>query len=196
MDLAYFEHMFGPTWPAVWTLAKIVAIVVPLLGCVAYLTLWERKVIGWMQLRKGPNRVGSLFGFLPGILQPFADVIKLLVKEVVVPSAANRVLFRIAPMITLIPAFAIWAVVPLDPRMVLADDGAPTFLARAMNAVLNNVSWDAAGRPMVQTNANGTVTTRTYSPQRGFLTAIHTTAPGTPPVPQNLQYVPDAVGLV
>ena len=69
----------------------------------AFTTLWERKVIGWMQLRKGPNRVGSIFGFLPGIFQPFADVIKLLIKEVVIPAESNKVLFRIAPMITLIP---------------------------------------------------------------------------------------------
>ena len=72
----------------------------------AYLTLWERKLIGWMQVRKGPNRV-RIFGILPGFGQPFADVIKLLIKEVVVPSQSNKVLFRLAPAITLIPAFAI-----------------------------------------------------------------------------------------
>ena len=71
MDLAFFEQIFGPTWPAVWTLAKIVAIVVPLLACVAYLTLWERKVIGWMQVRRGPNRV-TFFGvrWLGGLAKP------------------------------------------------------------------------------------------------------------------------------
>ena len=83
----------------------------------AYLTLWERKLIGWMQVRKGPNRV-RLFGFLPGFGQPFADVIKLLIKEVVVPAKSNKVLFRLAPAITLIPAFAIWAVIPLAPDLV------------------------------------------------------------------------------
>jgi NADH-quinone oxidoreductase subunit H len=88
-----------------------------------------------MQLRKGPNRVGSIFGLLPGILQPFADVIKLLVKEVVVPSAANRVLFRVAPMITLVPAFAIWAVVPLDPDLILADVDAGLLYVLSLTSV-------------------------------------------------------------
>src|SRR5688572_11094085 len=90
--------------------AWILLVTVVLILCVAFTTLWERKVIGWMQLRKGPNRVGSVFGFFPGIFQPFADVIKLLVKEVVLPANANKFLFRIAPAITLIPAFAAWAV--------------------------------------------------------------------------------------
>jgi len=102
---------------------------------VAFTTLWERKVIGWMQLRKGPNRVGSIFGFLPGIFQPFADVIKLLIKEVVIPAEANKVLFRIAPMITLIPAFAIWAVIPLDPNLVIADVNAGLLYVLALTSV-------------------------------------------------------------
>ena len=97
----------------------ILVVTVCLILSVAFTTLWERKVIGWMQLRKGPNRVGSIFGFLPGIFQPFADVIKLLVKEVVIPSASNKVLFRLAPMITLIPAFAIWAVIPLCRMLIV-----------------------------------------------------------------------------
>ena len=68
----------------------ILVVTITLILSVAFTTLWERKVIGWMQLRKGPNRVGSIFGFVPGIFQPFADVIKLLIKEVVIPSASNR----------------------------------------------------------------------------------------------------------
>ena len=99
----------------------ILAVTIVLILCVAFTTLWERKVIGWMQLRKGPNRVGSLFGFFPGIFQPFADVIKLLVKEVVLPANANKFLFRLAPAITLIPAFAAWAVIPLSPELTIAN---------------------------------------------------------------------------
>ena len=88
------------------------------------LTLWERKVIGWMQLRRGPNRV-RIFGLLPGVGQPFADVFKLLMKEVIIPAKSNKLLFHLAPMITLIPAFAAWAVIPLSPDLVLskADAG-------------------------------------------------------------------------
>ena len=110
-------------------------VTVALILSVAFTTLWERKVIGWMQLRRGPNRVGSIFGFLPGIFQPFADVIKLLVKEVVIPAEANKVLFRIAPMITLIPAFAIWAVIPLDPNLVIADVNAGLLYVLALTSV-------------------------------------------------------------
>jgi NADH-quinone oxidoreductase subunit H len=114
----------------------ILVVTVSLILCVAFSTLWERKVIGWMQLRKGPNRVGSLpFGILPGLFQPFADVIKLLIKEVVIPSASNKVLFRLAPLITLIPAFAIWAVVPLDPDLVIADINAGLLYVLALTSV-------------------------------------------------------------
>jgi NADH-quinone oxidoreductase subunit H len=104
----------------VWILVITVALIIS----VALLTLWERKVIGWMQLRRGPNRV-RIFGLLPGLGQPFADVVKLLLKEVVIPANANKVLFRLAPMIALIPAFAAWAVIPLSPEVVVskADAG-------------------------------------------------------------------------
>jgi NADH-quinone oxidoreductase subunit H len=115
--------------------AWILVVTITLILCVAFTTLWERKVIGWMQLRRGPNRVGSIFGFAPGLFQPFADVIKLLIKEVVIPSASNKVLFRIAPMITLIPAFAIWAVVPLSPNMVLGDVNAGLLYVLALTSV-------------------------------------------------------------
>ncbi len=113
----------------------ILLVTISLILSVAFTTLWERKVIGWMQLRKGPNRVGSVFGFLPGIFQPFADVIKLLIKEVVIPAESNKVLFRIAPMITLIPAFAIWAVIPLDPNLVIADVNAGLLYVLALTSV-------------------------------------------------------------
>jgi len=100
--------------------ALILLITVALIICVALLTLWERKVIGWMQLRRGPNRV-RIFGLLPGVGQPFADVFKLLLKEVVVPANANKLLFRVAPMIVLVPAFAAWAVIPLSPTAVVSQ---------------------------------------------------------------------------
>jgi NADH-quinone oxidoreductase subunit H len=104
--------------------AWIILITVVLIISVALLTLWERKVIGWMQLRRGPNRV-RIFGLLPGVGQPFADVVKLLMKEVVVPTNSNRFLFRVAPMIALVPAFAAWAVIPLSPEVTVshADAG-------------------------------------------------------------------------
>ena len=114
----------------VWTLVKIVAIAVPLILGVAYLTLAERKMIGWMQVRIGPNRVGPL-----GLLQPFADVFKLLFKEIVVPTGASRYLFFIAPMLTLAPALAAWAVVPFADGVVLADVNAGLLYLIAMTSI-------------------------------------------------------------
>jgi NADH-quinone oxidoreductase subunit H len=110
------QQLLGPAWPAVWTVAKIIAIVLPLMAAVAYLTLAERKVIGYMQVRIGPNRVGWY-----GILQPIADAIKLLTKEVIIPSGANKFLFVIAPVMSIMPALAAWAVIPFAPEMVLAN---------------------------------------------------------------------------
>src|SRR6516225_9452082 len=118
--LGWLANAFGPWWPSVVTtvvtLVKIIVIAVPLIIAVAYLTLAERKVIGWMQVRIGPNRVGPL-----GLLQPFADVLKLLFKEIVVPSGANRQLFFIAPMLSIAPALAAWAVIPLNDTFVLSN---------------------------------------------------------------------------
>jgi NADH-quinone oxidoreductase subunit H len=95
---------------------KIVAVLVPLILGVAYFTYWERKILAWMHVRIGPNRVGW-----KGVLQPFADVIKMLLKEIVVPRSANRFLFLTAPVLALVPAFAVWAVVPLSDTFVIAD---------------------------------------------------------------------------
>src|SRR5438105_447760 len=103
--------------------AWILVITVVLIICVALLTLWERKVIGWMQLRRGPNRV-RILGLFPGLGQPFADVVKLLTKEVIIPTNANKVLFHFAPMIALIPAFAAWAVIPLSATIVVSKANA------------------------------------------------------------------------
>jgi NADH-quinone oxidoreductase subunit H len=113
----------------------ILIVTVGLILSVAFTTLWERKVIGWMQLRKGPNRVGSIFGFLPGIFQPFADVIKLLLKEIVIPEQSNKLLFRLAPAITLIPAFATWAIIPLSPDLTIAHIDAGLLFLLSLTSV-------------------------------------------------------------
>src|SRR5437763_7922531 len=119
-----------PVWPGIWTLAKIVAIAIPLIISVAYLTLAERKVIGSMQVRIGPNRVGPF-----GLLQPFADVLKMLFKEIVVPTGANRWLFFTAPMLSLAPALAAWAVVPFTDRLVLSNINAGLLYILAMTSI-------------------------------------------------------------
>ena len=104
-------------WPVLWILVKIVVVVVPLMGAVAYLTLWERKVIGWIQIRIGPNRVGPL-----GLLQPIADALKLMGKEILIPSAASsKGLFLLGPVLTIMPALAAWAVIPFGPETALAN---------------------------------------------------------------------------
>jgi NADH-quinone oxidoreductase subunit H len=95
---------------------KIVVVLVPLILGVAYFTYWERKVIGWIQNRIGPNRVGWR-----GVLQPFADLLKMMFKEVVVPGSANRFLFLTAPMLSLVPALLVWAAVPMSDTFVIAD---------------------------------------------------------------------------
>jgi NADH-quinone oxidoreductase subunit H len=132
---AYGTQLLGaPVWQGlisvVWTLIKIVAVVVPLMLCVAYLTLWERKAIGWMQVRIGPNRVGPL-----GLLQPIADGIKLLMKEIIVPQAANRWLFVMAPVMTIMPAMAAWAVIPFGPDAALANINAGLLFLLAITSL-------------------------------------------------------------
>ncbi len=110
------EMWDGFVWPGVIIVAGIVALLVPLLLCVAYLTYAERKVIGAMQMRKGPNVVGPF-----GLLQPIADALKLLTKETIVPSGANKVVFIIAPMLTFVLSLVAWAVVPVSEGWVIAD---------------------------------------------------------------------------
>lgn len=122
--------LFGPSWPAVWTLIKIVAIVAPLMVAVAYLTLAERKVIGYMQVRIGPNRVGP-----KGLLQPIADGVKLLLKEIIVPSGSNKGLFILGPILAIAPALAAWSVVPFSEGLVLANVNAGLLLLLAITSM-------------------------------------------------------------
>jgi NADH-quinone oxidoreductase subunit H len=124
------QNVFGMLWPLVWNMVKIVSIVLPLMGCVAYLTLWERKMIGWMHIRLGPNRVGPA-----GLLQPIADALKLLLKEIVVPAKANKALFVIAPIMTIMPALAAWAVIPFGPDRVLANVNAGLLFVMAITSM-------------------------------------------------------------
>jgi NADH-quinone oxidoreductase subunit H len=125
----------GTTWgPAAYAtvtnLAFIVAIVVPLMLAVAYLTLWERKLIGWIQIRIGPNRVGPF-----GLLQPIADGVKLLFKEIILPTNANKALFVLAPVLMIVPAIAAWAVIPFSPDIVLADINAGLLYIMALSSM-------------------------------------------------------------
>ena len=121
----------GPTlWLVLWSLVKILPVELPLMGCVAYLTLWERKGIGWTQIRPGPNRVGPF-----GLLTPIADAVKLVFKEIIRPTAANKGLFFLGPVMTIMPALAAWAVVPFGPEAVLADVNAGLLFLMAITSL-------------------------------------------------------------
>ena len=120
----------GLAWPVIWTLIKIVAVLAPLMGCVAYLTLWERKAIGFTQLRNGPNRVGPM-----GLLTPIADALKLLTKEIIMPAAASKGLFLLGPIMTIMPALAAWAVVPFGPDVALANVNAGLLFLMAITSL-------------------------------------------------------------
>ena len=128
------EGLIGQVWPwafpLAWTMVKILCVLLPLMGLVAYATLWERKLIGWIQIRIGPNRVGPM-----GLLQPIADALKLLFKEIVVPSKAVSTLFIIGPIMTIMPALAAWSVVPFGPDVVLANVNAGLLLLLAITSI-------------------------------------------------------------
>jgi len=124
------QGIFGSVFPLVWTLLKIVLIIAPLLLAVAYLTFWERKVIGWMQVRIGPNRVGPW-----GLIQPIADGLKLLLKEVVIPTGSDKGVFLIAPMFAFAPALAAWAVVPFNDTLVLANVNASLLYIMSITSI-------------------------------------------------------------
>ncbi|AOY91228.1 NADH-quinone oxidoreductase subunit H [Cupriavidus sp. USMAA2-4] len=124
------HNLFGVAWTPIWILVRAVLIVLPLLLCVAYLILWERKLIGWMHVRLGPNRVGPL-----GLLQPIADVLKLLLKEVMTPTQVSRGIYFIAPLMVLMPAVAVWAVIPFQAELVMANVNAGLLYVMAISSV-------------------------------------------------------------
>ncbi len=136
----WFWNLFGlwdlvwsfvaPAWPLIWTLVKIIAIVAPLMIGVAYFTYAERKILAYMQVRVGPNRVGYY-----GLLQPIADGIKLMFKELIVPIRSNKFLFAISPVIVLAPALAAWSVVPFSNGMVLANINAGLLFILSMTSI-------------------------------------------------------------
>ena len=117
-------------WPVIWVLLGIIAIVAPLMIAVAYLTLWERKFLGWIQVRPGPNRVGPW-----GLLQPMADGLKLLTKELIMPTVASKGLFYVGPVMAIMPALAAWVAVPFGPEVALANVNAGILLIMAITSI-------------------------------------------------------------
>jgi NADH-quinone oxidoreductase subunit H len=117
-------------WPVIWTLIKIVCVLLPVLLAVAYLTLWERRLLGFMQVRLGPNRVGPM-----GLLQPIADAFKLLTKEIIQPTAAAKGLFVLGPVLAIMPALAAWVVIPFGPDVALTNVNVGLMLLMAITSI-------------------------------------------------------------
>ena len=137
----YFIQFFGSQWGNMLfllttNLVFIFAIAIPLLLGVAYLTFAERKIIAYMQIRVGPNRV-TFFGipWLRGWGQPIADAVKAIMKEIIIPTGSNKFLFVLAPVLTIMPALAAWAVIPFSPELVLADINAGLLYILAMTSM-------------------------------------------------------------
>jgi NADH-quinone oxidoreductase subunit H len=131
METGFMQNLdWAAIQTVVWTLIKIMAIVVPLMLGVAYLTYAERKIIGWMQVRIGPNRVG-----FQGLLQPIADGLKLLMKEIIIPSGANKGLFILGPILVIAPALAAWAVIPFTDTLVLSNINAGLLYVMAITSM-------------------------------------------------------------
>ena len=130
LNLLSFGWWTGVVWPVLWVLIKIVCILAPLMGAVAYLTLWERKLLGFMQVRHGPNRVGPM-----GLLQPIADALKLLTKEIIQPTAASKGLFVLGPVMAIMPALAAWVAIPFGPDVALANVNAGLLFVMAITSL-------------------------------------------------------------
>ena len=146
-----FQGWFGPVWGGnlftlIKTLLLILAITLPLMLSVAYLTYAERKIIGSMQIRIGPNRVGP-----GGWLQPIADAVKLLFKEIIVPSGANKILFLLAPVLVLAPALAAWAVIPFTPELLLANVDAGLLYIMAITSMGVGLKSNTVGKSQPHT---------------------------------------------
>jgi NADH-quinone oxidoreductase subunit H len=130
----WLSGIITPYWSTPLLLAvQTLMVMVCLILTMAFYTLAERKVIGWIQARKGPNRIGGLL--VPGLAQPFADVVKLIFKEIVIPADSNGFLFRLAPFLALVPSLAIWAVIPFSPQHAFADINAGLLYVLALTSM-------------------------------------------------------------
>ena len=127
LDAAWWSAL---AWPVIWALIKITLVLMVVMGAVTYTTLYERKLLAWAQIRLGPNRVGPW-----GLLQPIADALKLMTKELLRPAAAEKFLFYMGPVMTVMPALAAWAVVPFGPDIALANINAGLLFLMAITSM-------------------------------------------------------------